>query len=133
MWFSSAAWCTCFNVSLCRHASQEVALRKAALEAAYDGEEGRLGQLLQQGRDMGIKEPVSVLCCAVLCCAVSLQDAHAVDAQLELADSHGNSLLSEAAAGGATSSLQVSVNVLLNCFEDAIYSGCCIYGECDKG
>ncbi len=63
--------------------SQEAALRKALLEAAYDGEEAELEKLLEKAAALGMKDPV------------------------DTADAHGNTLLSEAAAGGALGTVKL--------------------------
>ena len=67
-----------------RKKKEVAALTKAMLEAAFDGEDDELVKLLAKASDI-MKNPVD-------CC-----------------DAHGNSLLSEAAAGGNAS----SVNLLL--------------------
>ncbi|EFJ52920.1 hypothetical protein VOLCADRAFT_115853 [Volvox carteri f. nagariensis] len=64
---------------------EEAALRKALLEAAYDGDDAQLRVGLSRARDEGYLRPEPV----------------------EAADGHGNTLLSEAAAGGALSTVQM--------------------------
>ncbi|GFH11519.1 predicted protein [Haematococcus lacustris] len=61
---------------------QEASLRKALLEAAYDDDAREVEGLLAKADALGVRDA------------------------MEIADSHGNTLLSEAAAGGACSTLQ---------------------------
>ncbi|GLC46364.1 IQ motif and ankyrin repeat domain-containing protein 1 [Pleodorina starrii] len=62
---------------------EEAALRKSLLEAAYDGEDEQVRAGLARAREAGLLRPDPV----------------------ETADGHGNTLLSEAAAGGALSTV----------------------------
>ncbi|GIL92240.1 hypothetical protein Vretimale_18469 [Volvox reticuliferus] len=64
---------------------EEAALRKSLLEAAYDGEDDQIRAGLSRAREAGYLRPDPV----------------------EAADGHGNTLLSEAAAGGAVSTVQM--------------------------
>ncbi|GIL54449.1 hypothetical protein Vafri_9981 [Volvox africanus] len=64
---------------------EEAALRKSLLEAAYDGEDDLINAGLSRAREAGYLRPDPV----------------------EAADGHGNTLLSEAAAGGAVRTVQM--------------------------
>ncbi|KAJ9511922.1 hypothetical protein QJQ45_004491 [Haematococcus lacustris] len=67
----------------------EASLRKALLEAAYDDDAREVEGLLAKADALGVRDA------------------------MDIADSHGNTLLSEAAAGGACSTLQVWTKLLL--------------------
>ncbi|GLI61511.1 hypothetical protein VaNZ11_003891 [Volvox africanus] len=64
---------------------EEAALRKSLLEAAYEGEDDQVNAGLSRAREAGYLRPDPV----------------------EAADGHGNTLLSEAAAGGAVRTVQM--------------------------
>jgi len=65
-----------------RRRKEEAALRKALLEGAYDGEDGEVAALLAKGEAGGLLRDI-----------------------VDCADPHGNTLLSEAAAGGHESTV----------------------------
>lgn len=68
---------------------QEAALRKALLEAAYDGDDSTLREGLGRAAAQGLLRPDPV----------------------DAADPHGNTLLSEAAAGGAAGTAAMLLQV----------------------